>query len=86
MNHPPSFRRLLTLLLCGCVLCLCLVLAKLTPASAADTPRSAGIVAVTTTPPLGTWYAELGRRDRVVQLCVLTGALALFVIMKKLSY
>jgi hypothetical protein len=86
MNFLPMFTRPLTWLLCGGLLGLCLVLADVAPASAAETPRSSMVCSGFSSPPLAAaWYRQFGRRDRVVQLCVLTGALALFVIMKKLA-
>ncbi len=84
MNHLPIIPRRLTWLLCGGVLSLSLLFADVAPACADDVQSSGMAVSTVSAPPLAAWYSELARRDRVVQICVLTGAAALFVIMKKL--
>jgi hypothetical protein len=83
MNLLSSFPRCLTRSVAGGLLCLVLLLVGAPPAGAAGSSPGE-VAAAPALPPLAAWYSELARRDRVVQVCVVVGAIALFVIMKKL--
>ncbi len=85
MNFLALLPRNIVWPLVGGLLCLCVALADVKAACAQEAPRAVLVGAEPTSPPLASWYNDLGRRDRIVQICVLTGAFALFVIMKKVT-
>ncbi len=66
-------------------MCLFLLAAGVRPAGAAEPALLGWVGSAPVRPPLAVWYSELARRDRVIQVCVVVGAIALFVIMKKLD-
>jgi len=70
----------------------CLVAALLVvpaPAPGAQPPSAGGVRASAPSPVLAAWYSKytagLATRSRVVQICVVTMCLALFILMKKFA-
>jgi hypothetical protein len=84
MNMLPCVR-CLARSLAGAVLVLGLLTADVSVARASQPVPGRWIAPAPAAPPLAAWYSELSRRDRVVQVCVVVGVIALVIIMKRLN-